>query len=207
MAADHQETEAKFLVLRLDELPGRIEARGGRLLTARTHETNLRFDTPDGALLRARRLLRLRRDAAVHLTFKGPGEFMGGVRTRTELDMLVGDFEEARQFLQALGYATVFEYEKYRTTYALGEVQVMLDELPFGSFVEVEGKLEGLRPAAEQLGLDWNTAIADSYHALFERLQQVAHLPFRDLTFGNFGGRTERIIDLGVEPADRPASR
>ena len=46
----------------------------------------------------------------------------------------------------------------------------MFDELPYGNFVEIEGKLETLRPIAEELQLVWDKAIPASYHALFERL-------------------------------------
>jgi adenylate cyclase class 2 len=203
MAEGGLETEVKFFVLRLPILQGRIAAVGGRLLTPRTHERNLRFDTPDGSLRRAGEVLRLRRDSENHLTFKGPSEFKDGARSRTELEIIVGDFDDAQRILEALGYVVVFEYEKYRTTFQLGEVQVMLDELPTGDFVEIEGRHGLLQPAAELIGLDWSTAITESYHALFERLQLATGLTFRDLTFSNFEGGAKQGIAMGVQPADR----
>lgn len=203
MAEAGRETEVKFFVRRLSILPGQIEALGGRLLTPRTHEMNLRFDTADNALRRRGCALRLRRDTAIHLTFKGPSAFQDGVRTRDEFEITVGDFDLTRRLLQALGYVDVFEYEKYRSTYRLGEAEIMLDELPFGDLVEIEGRFDTLKPAADQLGLDWSAAITESYHALFERLRLATNLSFRDLTFSNFESRLQRITDLGIQPADR----
>ena len=57
----------------------------------------------------------------------------------------------------------------------------MLDELPYGNFIEIEGELEMLRPIAEQLRLNWDKAIPASYHALFERLCKSRGLSFRVL--------------------------
>jgi len=40
---------------------------------------------------------------------------------------------------EALGYAVYMMYEKYRTTFRLDNLEVVLDELPYGNFVEIEG--------------------------------------------------------------------
>ena len=202
MTESGRETEVKFFVRRLSRLQGRIEALGGRLQTPRTREFNLRYDTPDGALRRLGSALRLRRDAAIRLTFKGPSQLAGGARSRDEYEITVGDFDSTQHILDALGYVVVFEYEKYRTTYELAGARVMLDVLPFGDFLEIEGNIEILQPVAAQLGLTWSAAIPESYHALFERLSLARGLPFRDLTFDNFEGRSERPAIPGVESAD-----
>ncbi len=196
------EEEVKFHIAHLRELEQRILQRGGRLISARTLETNLRFDTPDGQLRRGQRALRLRVDAAVRLTYKGPGSLKDGVRTRPEAEVQVHDLEGAREVLEGLGYAVIFEYEKYRTTYSLDQIEFMLDELPYGDFVELEGTSERLRPAAEELGLHWARAIPDSYQFLFEKLQRARSLPFRDLTFENFAAVAARIGELDILPAD-----
>ena len=203
MAKAGRETEVKFLVQHLPALAARIAAQGGVTLTPRIHELNLRYDTADNSLRRAGCALRLRRDAAVTLTYKGASAFRAGARSRDEFETTVGDFDMTHSILEGLGFAVVFQYEKFRTTLALGGVEIMLDELPIGDFVEIEGEFGLLRPVADQLKLDWEQAIEDSYHALFEKLRVVAQLPFRDLTFGNFEGRSERAGDLGILPADR----
>ncbi len=64
-------------------------------------------------------------------------------------------------------------YEKYRTTYELDDALIMLDELPYGSFLEIEGEtVEQIRDIAATLHLNWEAAIPSSYTALFESLRR-----------------------------------
>ena len=104
---------------------------------------NLRFDDTEGGLRNAHRVLRLRQDDKARLTYKGPGSVEGGARLREELEFTVSDFETARKLLEALGYQVMLVYEKYRTTYALGGCEVTLDEMPYGSFAEIDGQGAG----------------------------------------------------------------
>jgi adenylate cyclase, class 2 len=115
----------------------------------------------------------------------------------------VDSFHRARAFLEALGYQVWMAYEKYRTTYALNNTLVTLDELPYGSFVEIEGPTpEGIAEVAGSLGLDWAARINDSYVALFDHARQTLDLAFRDLSFDNFRMVAVRPEDLGVRFAD-----
>ncbi|MGD0611949.1 MAG: class IV adenylate cyclase [Anaerolineales bacterium] len=196
------ETEVKFLVKDLPAVETRLRQLGGRILQARSYEINLRFDTPDRKLQRAAQVLRLRRDTKAWVTYKGRGQEQDGIISRQEIEIEVDAFETTQHLLEALGFEVVFIYEKYRTVYALGESRVMLDELPYGSFVEIEGEPPGIRSTAEQLQLNWQAAIPASYHVLFERTAQVLKLPFRDLTFKNFTSRTVHAAELGIQAAD-----
>lgn len=198
-----REREVKFCVRDLAALQARLERLGAVLLRPRTLERNLRFDTPDGALQRAHRVLRLRQDDAVRLTYKGPSTDADGVRTRQEIEVQVADFAAMRALLEALGYQVTTVYEKWRTVYALGAVEVMLDELPYGAFVELEGEEEAaLREAAARLGLRWEAAVMASYLALFERLRRRWPHLGPALTFAALAGLPVSAQDLGVVYAD-----
>jgi adenylate cyclase class 2 len=197
-----QETEAKFYVAHLLQLEHRLRAYQARLVQARVREQNLRFDNVQGDFTQAGRVLRLRRDSSVRLTYKGPAQLRSGASDRLEIEITADDFASARDLLLGLDYQIVFIYEKYRTTYAIDDVEVMLDELPYGNFVEIEGGLPSLRPAAERLDLDWSAAVPRSYHDLFQLLRGRRDLAFRDLTFDNFAGITVTPADLGLRPAD-----
>lgn len=194
-----EETEAKFYIAHLAALEAQLRSLGAHCLQERTYELNLRFDTPQGDLRRSGRVLRLRRDRQVLLTYKEGREVKEGIHRRTEIEFSVDDFEAARRFLEALGYQVQFIYEKYRTVYLLGGLHLMLDELPYGDFLEIEGEAERIRPLAEKLGLDWEQAIPLSYHALFERLRQRLGLPFSDLLFEHFQSLTVTPEQLGVK--------
>jgi adenylate cyclase class 2 len=203
MTSKNQELEVKFYLTNLPALERRLQEIGAVVAHARVHETNLRFDTPQGELAKTLRVLRLRQDTAARVTYKGPGELRGGVRLRQEIEFTVSDFNNARTLFEALGYTVYLMYEKHRTTYRLGDVLVTLDEMPFGSFAEIEGPdPESIAAVNRQLGLDWETRILDSYTGLFDRLCQRLGLTFRDLSFENFSGLTVSPEDMGLRPAD-----
>jgi len=202
---NNQELEVKFYVSDLMEIEARLRLLGAHQVQARVHEVNLRFDTPDGDLGRGYRVLRLRQDDAVRLTYKGPSQYQEGVRARQEIEFSVSDFEAARLFLEALGFVVSMVYEKYRTTYELDGVQITLDEMPYGDFIEIEGPdPKSIRGVQDRLGLDWEKRVPESYTALFEQLRPALGLPFRDLSFANFDGLDISMDVIKIHPADRP---
>jgi adenylate cyclase class 2 len=139
----------------------------------------------------------------VRLTYKSAGTNEQGVLSREEIEFVVEDYEKARRFLEALGYQKLMYYEKYRTTYEWNKTHIMLDELPCGDFIEIEGEtLESIRRVADQLSLNWETAIGASYSALFERVKRALKLSFQDLSFVNFEDIRVKASDLGVLTAD-----
>ena len=95
-----------------------------------------------------------------------------------------------------LGFGAVQSYEKYRQTFHWRDVEVVLDEMPFGNFVELEGATDAeLKDAAAALGLDWSRRVLTNYLELMEQARRAFDLPFNDLTFANFAGRP---VDMGT---------
>jgi len=198
-----QETEVKFYVRDLKKIEAGILDRQARLIQPRVFERNLRFDLPDGGLRAKGRALRLRQAAEARLTYKGPSIEVDGARSRVELEFTVGDFEMARKFLEALGYVQVAVYEKYRAEYELDHCLVMLDELPYGKFVEIEGEDAAvIRQTAAGLGLKYEAAVADSYLGIFEKFCQKRSWPQSKLTFETLRGVVFNPEELNVRAAD-----
>jgi len=209
MPDNDQEIEAKFYVRDLEQIRASLEGLEAHLIQARVLETNIRFDLPDARLSSEKRVLRLRHDTDARLTYKSASTNNQGVLDRTEIEFTVEDFEKAKRFLEALGYQPIFYYEKYRTTYVLpetseGSLHVMLDELPYGNFVEIEGNsVESIREVASQLNLNWDAVVGTSYSALFRRLGEThSDLDPRYLTFAELNGLNIRAKELSVYPAD-----
>jgi adenylate cyclase, class 2 len=197
-----QELEVKFFVPDLPRFEKRLADLGAALEQPRVHEVNLRFDTPAEDLSRSYKVLRLRQDTQVRVTYKGPGLEQDGVHQRQELEFSVSDFATAQAVFEALGYQVVVMYEKYRTTYSWNGLEVVLDEMPYGNFVEIEGPDgESIQKAARRLSLDWERRILGSYVFLFEQLRQAKGWTFRDLSFANFAGKAFSEEDLGVQRA------
>jgi adenylate cyclase class 2 len=198
------ETEAKFYIQDLRKMELRLQELKAQLIQPRTHETNLRFDNANSDLRNTYRVLRLRQDEKARLTFKGPStEKAGGILSRREIEFVVEDFESARHFLEALEFEAVVFYEKYRTVYELEDVQIMLDELPYGEFIEIEGEnADSIHAAANLLGLNWNAMIKAGYHALFERVAGKFNLDVSQLSFAALEKVNITSDDLSIESAD-----
>lgn len=214
MSKTAQEIEAKFYVMDLRRIEVCLQDLEAHLIQPRVLETNIRFDLPDGGLRSEGRVLRLRQDNEARLTYKSGSVNHQGVLSRIEIEFVVEDFEKAKQFLEALGYRKLFYYEKYRTTYEIsqtsevsqdlgGLAHVMLDELPYGNFVEIEGEsIESIRAAAGKLNLKWDTAVPTSYYILFERLcAKHPHLDPTNLSFAALNGMDVTTADLDIRAA------
>ncbi len=200
---DYKEREAKFYIRDLSALEARLRSTGADLARPRLLEQNYRLDTPEGELTRAGRVLRIRKDDRVRVTYKDDARNEEGVIARTEIEFTTDNLEITRAFFEALGYPVAMVYEKYRRVYRLGDVEVMLDELPIGTFAEIEAPSNTLIDgAAQMLGLDLSKAVAASYVAVFETARQNVGFKFRDLIFENFEGFTLSAVDMGVQPAD-----
>ena len=128
------EVEVKFLVDDLDEVRRRLLAAGAVAGAPRVYERNVRFDTADERLLAHEALLRLRQDTRVRLTYKGLSaqDAASEAKIREEIELTVEEFDRMALIFERLGFQAVQSYEKYRTTFHLGDVEVVLDEMPFG---------------------------------------------------------------------------
>ncbi len=197
------EKEVKFYLNNLAAFEKRLRAAGGEMVKSRVLEINLRFDSADGTLTTERRVLRLRQDQTALLTYKGPNDPSEGISTRQEIEFQVSNFDRARQFLEALGFVVAANYEKHRTIYQFNGTEIALDELPFGTFCEIEGpSAEVIQQVALKLGLNWEARCLDSYLWIFNRLQAAGKLQARSLTFDELRGVHLTAEEIGLIAAD-----
>ncbi len=203
MSTNNQEIEVKFLISDLPSLLEKIENLGALTLRPRMLEVNLRFDTPDRKLSARTQVLRLRLDDQAILTFKSPGQIVDGVISRTELEVVVSDFQSTRAILEALGFQVFMTYEKYRQNFKLNDLVASVDEMPYGNFIELEGTSpEHVRATAALLGLDWAQRINLSYTALLGLYNQNTGHTFQDISFEAFSGLSVLPDELGLAYAD-----
>jgi adenylate cyclase class 2 len=209
------EQEVKFFLENTEDVHRRISALGALPYQPRMHEANIRFDTADGTLTRARKVLRLRKAGPVILTYKepetpAPAGTPAPARRSLETEIVVEDLEKTSHLLQSLGFRPIVRYEKYREVFQWKSVLLMVDQLPFGDFLELEGPdLAELHQTADQLGFDWSQALQASYMGIFLLLKKTYHLTFLEAAFTTFTGwdpqKTASILpDLPHEgPYDR----
>lgn len=174
------ESEVK---LRVDSAAAAQEllARAGAALVAPRHlERNQVYDDARFGLRARGETLRLRRTPqGATLTFKGARRMIEGVKTREERESAVADPDAVEALLVALGFAVVFRYEKYRETWSVGATEVVVDETPIGTFIEVEGEVPAIHAVAGRLGFSPGEYLSESYVALF-----FASGGQGDMTFG-----------------------
>jgi adenylate cyclase class 2 len=186
------ETEIKLFVPDRQAALSQIETAGAVLVSPRVYEHNLRYENAVGNLTSHGIVLRLRQDTRARLTYKEPLPIQShdGVMMRAEVEVTVDDFEKMDVILKRLGFHPYIVYEKYRTTYHLGETEVVLDEMPYGDFIEIEGPAPAIESALAALGWQDTPRFLGSYMELFALVKTTLGLEFHDLTFANFEGIT-----------------
>jgi adenylate cyclase class 2 len=169
-AARGNEVEIKLPAPDLEAVRVRLRESGARLVAPGHFEANDLYDDGEGSVAKRGCVLRLRSTpGGALLTFKGPAQFAGGVKTREESETAIADPGELDRILRGLGYLPRFRYEKRREEWALERCVLALDETSIGSFVEVEGDPTAIRSVLPRLGLDPADALPYSYADLYAR--------------------------------------
>jgi len=183
---EYLETEVKFYLPSIDPIRTRMIDLGA-VFKHRTFETNIRFEDAEKSLIQKNSLLRLRKDNKITLTFKTEPPFKNHqVKTLKEFEVEVSDFDTMEHILKSLGFKEEQVYEKWREIYVMGDTHLCLDTMPYGDFLEIEGKKESIQLLASQIGLLWEKRILMNYLAIFDIIKRQLNLSFYDVTFGNF---------------------
>jgi adenylate cyclase class 2 len=204
MLDNELEEEVKYYVLGLKHVEDQLEKIGADLIQPRIFEFNLLYDTQDGNLKKNFQYLRLRKEKVTLLTFKGPRKIIDGMHSRVEIEIEVSNFDRTKTLLKTLGYQVIWTYEKYRTTYQIKGIKITADELPFGDFIEIEGKDRSeIKEISLELGLKWDNRILNGYLQLFQTGKNNSGLLIDNLTFSEFRDIKFTHEMLGVVPADK----
>ncbi len=187
------ETEVKFALDDPAQMRADLAHLGAVARGAHT-ELNLRLDDDERSLSSQGIVLRLRRvetDSEVKhiLTVKTPVQSSDAfLSVRREIELAVSDGPAMLAALEVLGYRPYWRYEKRRETHILGAVEAVLDELPFGWFMELEGPQADIRALADRLGLNLADGLTLSYADIFDNVRRALGLSITDLTFEAFAG-------------------
>ena len=200
------EIEVKFYLNDIQSMHKRISGLGARS-QGRFFEKNLRFEDVDRTLQLKKSLLRLRQDNKTTLTFKStPPDHNNQFKILKELEVEVNDFNTMTCILEALGFHCEQIYEKWRETLTIKQTQFCLDRMPYGDFLEIEGREDDIKDFAVRLGLPWGKRILLNYLEIFEILKRKLNLDFTDVTFNNFKNTPlDLAAHLKLMEADRSA--
>lgn len=146
------EIEKKYRIdkKRLVELAKKLEELGATF-TNETFEEN--YLHRGGVLDGRSAFLRLRKTNHVNtLTYKEKVTTDNDFKHQIEFETIVSDVEATEHIIEKLGYELSIVYEKHRKSWHLGKVEVVLDELPFGFYMEIEGEMDQILKAEKKLG-------------------------------------------------------
>jgi adenylate cyclase, class 2 len=188
------EIELKFPVSDPEALQSRLPRLGFHLVTPRTYEHNILFDTPARDLRAKRQILRLREYGGIHtLTHKRVDASLSSdtsrYKIRIETETTVSDPTALAEVFTHLGYLPAFVYDKYRTEFATVDhitnttPHLVIDETPIGNYAELEGPTDWIDRTLAELNIDPATCLTDSYGKLFLDWKQRTGSPADNLTF------------------------
>jgi adenylate cyclase class 2 len=153
---------------------------GFRLVSSRKLESNVVLDFPGQELFQTGKMLRLRSYAnKTIITFKGPAREHEKYKIRPESELEVQEADKMLQVFKGIGLEVFFEYEKFRTVYQRGDLELMLDETPIGVFLELEGEPSLIDRAASELGFTSRDFIRKTYYELFREISAQKRMVFR----------------------------
>ena len=146
-------------------------------------EENILFSNRE--LIEQKGVLRVRKtqDKTI-LTFKKRVQNEFAVKQNTEYETEVADFAEIVGIIESLGFRRALIYEKRRKTWKFRAVEIVIDELPFGDFMEIEGAV---------------MAIAEAEMFLEAENYEVVHETYPHLTM-QFGKRNGEVVEARFKP-------
>jgi adenylate cyclase class 2 len=147
------ETEKKFRLepKQFAKITSRLK-KIGAVFSGETFEEN--YLHRGGLLDPNRAVLRLRKtDEKTTLTYKESISSARDVKNKLEFETEVEDVDAMEEIIRKLGYRLSVVYEKRRRTWHLDSVEIVLDELPFGLFMEIEGTTRSIARAEKKLGI------------------------------------------------------
>ncbi|MDQ4123431.1 MAG: class IV adenylate cyclase [Acidobacteriota bacterium] len=154
----------------------RLTAEEREQILRRLQETEASFEGEDfeenilfggGFLNFKSAALRVRKtEKKILLTYKQRQPSESAIKQQIEYETEIGDAETITEILKNLGYRPALVYEKRRQTWQLKNVEVVLDELPFGLFMEIEGEESEILDAEKLLEIENLPPVMETYPLL-----------------------------------------
>lgn len=117
-----------------------------------------------GVLGEKHAVLRVRKtQAKTILTYKERIPSPAGIKHQIEHETEIENAGALEKIIESLGFQKDLVYEKQRRTWHFRDVEIVLDELPFGSFMEIEGSITAIKEAEMLLDIEDFPAEHETY--------------------------------------------
>lgn len=148
------EIEKKFILSndRREQVLANLKELGAKYVSDDFEENTL---YQGGILSEKEAVLRVRKiSGKTVLTYKQPIENDSDAKHQIEYETNVEDAGELENIIESLGFEKALVYEKRRQTWVFRETEIVLDELPFGQYMEIEGSLTTIAEAEMLLDIE-----------------------------------------------------
>lgn len=107
-------------------------------------------------------------------------------RDEYEFEIETHKIDSVRSMFRVLGYSIehIFEKKRYKLE-SINECEFVVDELPFGYFIELEGEEENIEKSIKELKLQDNEKINGAYLKLWEKYKKDNNLSGECLFLNN----------------------
>ena len=151
----------------------------GFILSKRVYELNVMYDNPSQIMQTTDGRIRLRKSGGdAILTYKKPLS-RKGIKKEIEYETKVSNFDIMEKILKMMEFTKTTSYERYRSYFHKNDIEVMIDEFPYGVFVEIEGNERVIIGVSNDLGFNIKDNLTDSCDTIY----------------------TKRCIEKGIEPS------
>jgi adenylate cyclase class 2 len=178
-----KEVELKFKI----ENPGLIRKKLRNLkakFIGKAFEKTIKFDTKNDGLKKQGKFLRVRTGFENVITFKKKiNKFDKNFKEREEIEVEISDPAEMEKILENLGFTKKWLMEKYREKWILKNAEIVIDKLPFGNFIEIEGSKRAIQKTAKILELDLKEGITKTYWGLWEDYRKEKSIKEKNIIF------------------------
>jgi adenylate cyclase class 2 len=200
MVSNYVEKEIKLRINDLGLLINKLTTEKA-VFIGKALQRTVRFDNQENSLESNGTFLRVRSGFENVITVKRKvKDDSGDVFKREEFETRVDDIEMIRKMLNALGFNREYVMEKYRMEWELDGVNISIDELPFGFFVEIEGEEKKIFEVAQKLNLDVNERIIVTYWDIFAEYKKEYDLIGENIEFER---DHKSVIDKIFIPVDK----
>lgn len=154
------ETEIKYRLTeeQFDKVQNRLKELNANFCGEEHEENNIYVSE---SLVALNAVLRIRKiGEKTILTFKKRLSGNSDIKEQIEHETIIENAEEMEKIIENLGFEKRLVYEKHRKTWHFREVEVLLDKLPFGLFMEIEGSFLAIKEA--EMFIETEEFIAES---------------------------------------------
>ncbi len=153
-------------------------------------EKTIRYDNKDSSLEHEGKFIRVRSGIKNVISIK---EKLNNTNDndnflkRNDIEVEVSDIKKIQYILEQIGLHETFTMEKYRLKWKYNdEVELNLDELPFGVFLEIHGNEKNAITASKELGFNMKNAKKGTYWDIFEEFKKENNIDpnIKNIEFG-----------------------